>query len=233
MRYRPIDRDPEDPRLGRFIPDDWAHVEKYPLSALPKRRPTPRPVVIGVNWYTEFDKPGTRSAASTVRRFPGRPDPGPRRALRLSRARWRARHRGVVGLLRPGPGGRLRRLRLVAVHDDPQRGELYAARGCGTAQGDRRVAGDQPRRQQRDLGARRRRHPEDPGTSTGPSRTRTTTTPSAMTTRRPRQGHRALPLGPVGRRRAPRARQRRPTSSGGADPQLVGPQLPPPDLDAR
>jgi hypothetical protein len=58
MRYRPIDRDPDDPRLGRFIPDDWKHVEKYPLMALsPDERPTQSPVVIGVNWYSEFDNP--------------------------------------------------------------------------------------------------------------------------------------------------------------------------------
>ena len=58
MRYRPIDRDPDDPRLGRLIPDDWEHVENYPLRALPpEERPTKRPVVIGVNWYAEFDKP--------------------------------------------------------------------------------------------------------------------------------------------------------------------------------
>lgn len=58
MRYRPMDRDPDDPRLGRLIPDDWEHVEKYPLTALPaEQRPTKGPVVIGVNWYTEFDNP--------------------------------------------------------------------------------------------------------------------------------------------------------------------------------
>lgn len=57
MRYRPIDKDPEDPRLGRFIPDDWDHVEKYPLGAPAEEAPTPRPVVIGVNWYAEFDSP--------------------------------------------------------------------------------------------------------------------------------------------------------------------------------
>jgi hypothetical protein len=58
MRYRPIDHDPEDPRLGRFIPDDFNHVEKYPLTALPEEeRPTQVPVVIGVNWYAEFDNP--------------------------------------------------------------------------------------------------------------------------------------------------------------------------------
>jgi hypothetical protein len=55
MRYRPIDHDPEDPRLGRFIPDDWRHVDRYPLTA--ETRPTRSPVVIGVNWYREFDKP--------------------------------------------------------------------------------------------------------------------------------------------------------------------------------
>jgi hypothetical protein len=58
MRYRPIDRDPDDPRLGRFIPDDWGHLENYPLAALPDdERPTRVPVVIGVNWYSEFDDP--------------------------------------------------------------------------------------------------------------------------------------------------------------------------------
>jgi hypothetical protein len=58
MRYRPIDRDPDDPRLGRLIPDDWEHVDSYPLTALaPEERPAKRPVVIGVNWYSEFDNP--------------------------------------------------------------------------------------------------------------------------------------------------------------------------------
>lgn len=58
MRYRPIDQDPEDPRLGRFIPDDWRHVEKYPLAALAvEERPEHAPVVIGVNWYAEMDTP--------------------------------------------------------------------------------------------------------------------------------------------------------------------------------
>lgn len=58
MRYRPIGNDPDDPRFGRFIPDDWGHVEKYPLTALPDdRRPTETPVVIGVNWYAEMDDP--------------------------------------------------------------------------------------------------------------------------------------------------------------------------------
>jgi len=34
MRYRPLGTSPDDPRLGRFIPDDWRHVEKYPLRAV-------------------------------------------------------------------------------------------------------------------------------------------------------------------------------------------------------
>ena len=42
--------------LGRRPPSDWTHVDKYPLMAnmVPAK---PTPVVIGVNWYTEFDKP--------------------------------------------------------------------------------------------------------------------------------------------------------------------------------
>jgi hypothetical protein len=58
MRYRPINDDPHDGRLGRFIPDDWGHVEGYPLTALPEEeRPTRVPVVIGVNWYAELFRP--------------------------------------------------------------------------------------------------------------------------------------------------------------------------------
>jgi hypothetical protein len=58
MRYRPINRDPDDPRFGRFIPDDWRHVENYPLTALAAdARPVQVPVVIGVNWYVEMDNP--------------------------------------------------------------------------------------------------------------------------------------------------------------------------------
>jgi hypothetical protein len=58
MRYRPIDGEPDDLRLGRFIPDDWQHVDRYPLTALAAtERPSRRPVVIGINWYREMDKP--------------------------------------------------------------------------------------------------------------------------------------------------------------------------------
>ena len=42
--------------LGRRPPSDWKHVDKFPLTAAttPSK---PTPVVIGVNWYVEFDKP--------------------------------------------------------------------------------------------------------------------------------------------------------------------------------
>ncbi|TDD07546.1 hypothetical protein E1181_08955 [Saccharopolyspora terrae] len=56
MRYRPMDRDPDDDRLGRLVPDDWHHLENYPLTA-ESQPAAPVPVVIGVNWYAEFDHP--------------------------------------------------------------------------------------------------------------------------------------------------------------------------------
>lgn len=58
MRYRPMNGDPDDLRLGRLVPDDWQHVERYPITALAEaERPSRRPVVIGVNWYSEMDDP--------------------------------------------------------------------------------------------------------------------------------------------------------------------------------
>jgi hypothetical protein len=82
MRYRPIDDEPQDPRLGRFIPDDWDHVNGYPLTALATDdRPAQVPVVLGVNWYREFDDPEVeeetgeywvaRGCASTLTRIRG------------------------------------------------------------------------------------------------------------------------------------------------------------------
>lgn len=48
----------KDPRLDRVVPKDFKHVDKFPLQALPPRqRPTQVPVIIGVNWYAEFDNP--------------------------------------------------------------------------------------------------------------------------------------------------------------------------------
>lgn len=44
--------------LGRRVPQDFSHVDKYPLSALPaNEQPKNVPVVIGVAWYTNFDAP--------------------------------------------------------------------------------------------------------------------------------------------------------------------------------
>ncbi len=44
--------------LGRRTPQDFSHVDKYPLSALPaEERPKCVPVVMGVSWYTNFDSP--------------------------------------------------------------------------------------------------------------------------------------------------------------------------------
>ncbi len=44
--------------LGRRIPQDFSHVDKYPLSALPAaEQPTHVPVVIGVSWFPNFDSP--------------------------------------------------------------------------------------------------------------------------------------------------------------------------------
>jgi hypothetical protein len=42
--------------LGRLIPADFDHVAKYPLTAatVPEK---PTPVVVGANWYTNFDQP--------------------------------------------------------------------------------------------------------------------------------------------------------------------------------
>jgi hypothetical protein len=44
--------------LGRRIPTDWSHVDKYPLRALSSAViPTGVPLTIGVNWYSDFDTP--------------------------------------------------------------------------------------------------------------------------------------------------------------------------------
>lgn len=43
--------------LGRRVPTDWKHVDKYPLSAPMVAALPPTPVAMGVNWYGEFDEP--------------------------------------------------------------------------------------------------------------------------------------------------------------------------------
>jgi hypothetical protein len=42
--------------LDRLVPPDWEHVEKYPLTAA-SVKPKGTPTVLGINWYTDFDKP--------------------------------------------------------------------------------------------------------------------------------------------------------------------------------
>jgi hypothetical protein len=41
--------------LGRRVPTDFKHVEKYPLRIAAVR--TPAPVTAGINWYADFDHP--------------------------------------------------------------------------------------------------------------------------------------------------------------------------------
>lgn len=44
--------------LGRLVPPDWGHVSRYPLTAAHVEELTkPAPVVIGINWYSNFDGP--------------------------------------------------------------------------------------------------------------------------------------------------------------------------------
>ena len=71
--------------LGRRPPSDWTHVDKYPLMAsmVPAK---PTPVVIGVNWYAEFDKPREGRAGPLLDRSRRQAHEGPRRALRVPEA---------------------------------------------------------------------------------------------------------------------------------------------------
>jgi hypothetical protein len=44
--------------LGRLVPPDTIHLQKYPLTALPKaEQPRGVPVVLGVDWHQNFDQP--------------------------------------------------------------------------------------------------------------------------------------------------------------------------------
>lgn len=44
--------------LDRLVPPNWEHVRKYPLAALSSAdQPKGTPVVVGINWYVEFDEP--------------------------------------------------------------------------------------------------------------------------------------------------------------------------------
>jgi hypothetical protein len=50
--------------LGRITPPDFDHVAAKPLRELGAEAPTNAPVVLGVNWYTSFDRP--KETASTA-----------------------------------------------------------------------------------------------------------------------------------------------------------------------
>lgn len=44
--------------LGRRVPTDDKHIQRFPLNALPQtEQPVGVPVVLGVNWYEDFDAP--------------------------------------------------------------------------------------------------------------------------------------------------------------------------------
>ncbi len=45
--------------LGRKVPGDWKHYEKFPLTAA--STPTAAPVIWGINWYESFDNPQRHS----------------------------------------------------------------------------------------------------------------------------------------------------------------------------
>jgi hypothetical protein len=51
-----------DRPLGRRVPTDWEHIERYPLrvAAFDATPTAPVPVVLGINWYTNFDAPVKR-----------------------------------------------------------------------------------------------------------------------------------------------------------------------------
>ena len=71
--------------LGRRPPSDWTHVDKYPLTAsmVPAK---PTPVVIGVNWYVEFDEPEKDAQGHYWIARDAQAHQGPRRALRVPEA---------------------------------------------------------------------------------------------------------------------------------------------------
>lgn len=46
-----------DPRLARFVPPDFEHIEKFPLRAAMISVMPATPVSVGINWYSNFDDP--------------------------------------------------------------------------------------------------------------------------------------------------------------------------------
>lgn len=50
-------------QLGRLIPTDFEHVERFPLTAATVPA-TPTPAVMGCSWYTNFDQPVKETGAN-------------------------------------------------------------------------------------------------------------------------------------------------------------------------
>jgi hypothetical protein len=56
--------------LGRKVPTDWTHVQKYPLSAVLDTVVAAKvPFAIGINWYSDFDRPVQVNFGSIKRWF--------------------------------------------------------------------------------------------------------------------------------------------------------------------
>ena len=191
---------------------DWKHVDKYPLTARDRARPSRRPVVIGVNWYVEFDEPEQGRAGPLLdrprRRSSRKVRGGHCVCLKPTRhgdpdAWWDFYNQGAEGAC---VGFGISPPRLAA---QPQalRRLLALPRGAE----DRRVAGRGLRRHDR---ARRPGHPAQ----ARPLRGRPTATTGPADDRR---GHQGQPLGAQRRRRPADARLRRPGLR--RRPQLVGP----------
>lgn len=53
-------------RLGRKPPDDWRHVERYPLTAA-TAPDGPMPVILGINWYSAFESPYVKDGRFWIR----------------------------------------------------------------------------------------------------------------------------------------------------------------------
>ena len=49
--------------LGANIPDHKPYAEKYPLTAVPLKAAQFKPVVLGINWYSNFDSPVQKDGA--------------------------------------------------------------------------------------------------------------------------------------------------------------------------
>ena len=196
--------------LGRRAPTDWRHYEKFPLTAATTPT-TPTPVAIGVNWYEDFDTPvqkGSRSWIGLDSKQLGKVRGGhcvclePGDQLNGNR-RGRPPAAGqpeLVGLLRPGPRGRVRRLRVLA-HDEPAQSQaLRRPLVVGLGQVDRRVARDEPRRRP---GHERARGLRDP------ARARPRAWKQTFKGRSYKQRDKEEPVGRRGHRRLPLGQDRR------------------------